>query len=110
MCSEKLERLNELRAAKTQYRDGYWNCNAVLLGGLGKDPDVDDDDDRHSKAASTTDADSKQTRSGRSGRLVVSRKSSRREDSDVSPKRYGGKYVYAIFFGGGRLPSSNVAT
>ena len=44
--------------------------------------------ERLSKAPSSTDADSKLTRS-RS--LVISRRSSRREDSDVSPRR--GKYV-----------------
>ena len=88
---EKLAKLKELRAEKNKFEAGLWNVNSVMLGGLGRDPDVDGDDeettDRQSKAAS--DAESKTTRSGRSNRIAVSRRSSRREDSDISPRRVG---------------------
>jgi len=35
------ERLAELRALKSEYSAGQWNVNSVLLGGLGKDPQLE---------------------------------------------------------------------
>ena len=30
----------ELEAKKREYKDGYWNVNTVILGGLGKEPEI----------------------------------------------------------------------
>lgn len=88
---EKLEKLKELREEKNKFSAGMWNVNSVMMGGLGRDPDVEGEEedvvDRQSKA--TSEAESKSLRSGRSNRIAVSRRSSRREDSDVSPRRVG---------------------
>ena len=35
------ERQAQLQADKSKYNDGFWNVNTILLGGLGKEPDVD---------------------------------------------------------------------
>lgn len=34
----------ELRSLKSDFKPGVWNVNAVLLGGLGKEPEVDGKD------------------------------------------------------------------
>ena len=34
-------KLAELRSQKTEYKEGYWNCNTILIGGLGKDPVIE---------------------------------------------------------------------
>lgn len=38
---QKVKKLGELRVKKQEYTPGMWNAQAVLLGGLGKDPDVE---------------------------------------------------------------------
>ena len=35
---EKEKKIEELKQEKTKYEEGMWNVNAVLMGGLGKDP------------------------------------------------------------------------
>ncbi|XP_072038414.1 coiled-coil domain-containing protein 87-like [Amphiura filiformis] len=37
---EKEQQLGELRAQKSEFTAGMWNVNSVLLGGLGRDPDL----------------------------------------------------------------------
>ena len=37
---ERERKLEELRAMKTEYKEGVWNANCVLMGGLGKDPSI----------------------------------------------------------------------
>ncbi|XP_065059717.1 coiled-coil domain-containing protein 87-like isoform X2 [Rhopilema esculentum] len=37
------ERQAKLQADKSKYNEGFWNVNTILLGGLGKEPDLDDD-------------------------------------------------------------------
>lgn len=32
--------MTELRAIKSEFKEGFWNANAVLMGGLGKDPQL----------------------------------------------------------------------
>ncbi|KAH9488553.1 hypothetical protein Btru_061809 [Bulinus truncatus] len=39
---EKMQKLAELKSLKSEYKDGFWNPNTVLMGGLGKDPALDD--------------------------------------------------------------------
>lgn len=38
---QKVRKLGELRVKKQEYTAGMWNAQSVLLGGLGKDPDVE---------------------------------------------------------------------
>lgn len=38
---EREKKLAELKSIKTEYQPGVWNVNAILLGGLGNEPDVD---------------------------------------------------------------------
>eukprot|EP00116_Pleurobrachia_bachei_P000369 sb/3460631/ len=33
--------LSEMRAQKELFQEGYWNANSILMGGLGRDPEVD---------------------------------------------------------------------
>lgn len=37
---ERDQKLEELRAQKTEFKEGMWNVNSVMLGGLGKDPEL----------------------------------------------------------------------
>lgn len=37
--NQKLEKMME---AKNKYEGGFWNANSILMGGLGKHPDIDD--------------------------------------------------------------------
>ena len=34
------EKIAEIRKLKEHYDTGYWNANSVLLGGLGKYPEI----------------------------------------------------------------------
>ena len=36
-----MQKLNEIRAQKTEYQEGFWNVNSVMLGGLGRDPNIE---------------------------------------------------------------------
>ncbi|XP_014781936.1 coiled-coil domain-containing protein 87 [Octopus bimaculoides] len=36
--AEAERKVDELRRKKTQYEDGFWNAETILLGGLGSDP------------------------------------------------------------------------
>lgn len=36
-----MKKLQEIRAIKSEYKEGFWNANSVLLGGLGKDPELE---------------------------------------------------------------------
>ena len=38
---QRVKKLAELRVKKQEFTPGLWNAQAVLLGGLGKDPDVE---------------------------------------------------------------------
>lgn len=40
----KADRLKQMRDQKKQYTPGEWNVQAVMLGGLGRDPDLQDDE------------------------------------------------------------------
>ena len=33
--------MEEVRSAKSEFREGFWNASSVLLGGLGRDPDAE---------------------------------------------------------------------
>lgn len=42
---EREKLINELKKQKLQYEPGVWNTQTVLLGGLGKDPELEDYED-----------------------------------------------------------------
>ncbi|KAK2559100.1 Coiled-coil domain-containing protein 87 [Acropora cervicornis] len=44
LMREREKKLAELRSLKSDFKPGVWNVNAVLLGGLGKEPEVDDNE------------------------------------------------------------------
>ncbi|XP_070208925.1 coiled-coil domain-containing protein 87-like isoform X4 [Littorina saxatilis] len=53
---ERERKLDELRSMKVEYKEGVWNTNCVLMGGLGKDPllpDEMEDAGRSNKAPET---------------------------------------------------------
>ncbi|XP_031563781.1 coiled-coil domain-containing protein 87-like [Actinia tenebrosa] len=41
---EREKKVTELKHQKTEFTSGVWNVNAVLLGGLGQDPEVEDEE------------------------------------------------------------------
>ncbi|XP_020621129.1 coiled-coil domain-containing protein 87-like [Orbicella faveolata] len=44
LLREREKKLAELKSIKTEYQPGVWNVNSVLLGGLGNEPDVDEEE------------------------------------------------------------------
>lgn len=42
---EKEKKMSELKTIKSEYKEGFWNVNTVLMGGLGKDPNLEGEDD-----------------------------------------------------------------
>ncbi|CAH1796761.1 unnamed protein product [Owenia fusiformis] len=46
---EKEEQIEEMRKQKKEYEPGMWNVNSVLLGGLGKDPADEEEEDVESQ-------------------------------------------------------------
>ena len=42
---EKESLIDELKKRKTSYETGVWNAQSILLGGLGKEPLLDESDD-----------------------------------------------------------------
>ncbi|XP_069138066.1 coiled-coil domain-containing protein 87-like isoform X5 [Argopecten irradians] len=53
---ERERKINELKEVKNKYEEGMWNVNTILMGGLGKDPAlIDEDDDASSKRQKSAD-------------------------------------------------------
>lgn len=44
LLREREQKLAQLKLLKTDYEPGVWNVNSVLLGGLGNQPDVDEEE------------------------------------------------------------------
>ncbi|XP_058945036.2 coiled-coil domain-containing protein 87 isoform X1 [Pocillopora verrucosa] len=44
LLRERERKLAQLRLLKKDYQPGVWNVNSVLLGGLGNEPDVDEEE------------------------------------------------------------------
>lgn len=47
---ERDRKMDELRAVKNEFKEGLWNVNSVLMGGLGKDPLLNDEAEETSKS------------------------------------------------------------
>lgn len=43
--SERQKKMQELKKEKTKYEEGMWNVNTVFMGGLGKDPQMEEEED-----------------------------------------------------------------
>ncbi|KAK3097621.1 hypothetical protein FSP39_011468 [Pinctada imbricata] len=52
---EREKKIEELKKVKNKFEEGMWNVNTVLMGGLGRDPVVEDDDDASSKRQKSAD-------------------------------------------------------
>ncbi|KAL4227253.1 Coiled-coil domain-containing protein 87 [Mactra antiquata] len=53
---EKEKKMEDLKEKKSEYQEGFWNVNTVLLGGLGKDPVIEDEEEeKQSKAPKSAD-------------------------------------------------------
>lgn len=52
---ERERKMEELRAVKTEYKQGLWNVNSVLMGGLGKDPTLNDEVEDSSRSPKSLD-------------------------------------------------------
>lgn len=80
---EKDQQLSELRAQKTEFTEGMWNVNSVLLGGLGKDPDLPEEETEEDETDTPRDTPSRLRKPGsRSGGSRSSMSA-----SSVSPSR-----------------------
>lgn len=44
-------KLKDLRVQKADYKEGFWNVNSVLMGGLGKDPELEEEEETPEKIA-----------------------------------------------------------
>ncbi|XP_067664459.1 coiled-coil domain-containing protein 87-like [Haliotis asinina] len=53
---ERDKKVQELKALKTEYKEGFWNVNSVLLGGLGKDPGLEVDEEEANKTQKPVEA------------------------------------------------------
>ncbi|XP_012942801.1 coiled-coil domain-containing protein 87 isoform X2 [Aplysia californica] len=57
---ERARKITELKQIKTEYKEGFWNANAVLMGGLGKEPELAEENieekagDRTSRSVEST--------------------------------------------------------
>lgn len=55
--AERQKKLQELKKEKTKYEEGMWNVNTVFMGGLGKDPHLEEEEeasDKGQKSAETS--------------------------------------------------------
>ncbi|XP_060581199.1 coiled-coil domain-containing protein 87-like isoform X2 [Ruditapes philippinarum] len=53
---EKEKKIKALQEQKAEFQEGFWNVNSVLLGGLGKDPVIEEEvDESASKAPKSAD-------------------------------------------------------
>ncbi|XP_052099414.1 coiled-coil domain-containing protein 87-like isoform X1 [Mytilus californianus] len=43
--AERQKKMQELKKEKTKYEEGMWNVNTVFMGGLGKDPQMEEEED-----------------------------------------------------------------
>ncbi|XP_064609206.1 coiled-coil domain-containing protein 87-like [Liolophura sinensis] len=75
---EREKKLAELKAQKSEYTEGFWNVNSVMMGGLGKDPKVEEKDQ-------TPDEGSPDPELGRRSRLTLqARAQARRSARGIS--------------------------
>ncbi|GFO24604.1 coiled-coil domain-containing protein 87 [Plakobranchus ocellatus] len=59
---EKIKKMAELRSIKTEYKQGFWNANSVLMGGLGKDPELADEFAEEKSVGERTNRSTESTR------------------------------------------------
>ena len=47
---ERERKMKSLRQQKEEFKEGFWNANSILLGGLGRDPVLEGEEDINSLA------------------------------------------------------------
>lgn len=52
---EKEKKLEALKAQKVEFQEGFWNVNSVMLGGLGKDPVIEEEEEESARAPRSAD-------------------------------------------------------
>ncbi|XP_022100889.1 coiled-coil domain-containing protein 87-like isoform X2 [Acanthaster planci] len=50
---ERQEKLRELKNQKTDFQAGMWNVNSVLMGGLGRDPELEEEEEEVEESEGT---------------------------------------------------------
>ncbi|XP_071167311.1 coiled-coil domain-containing protein 87-like isoform X5 [Mytilus edulis] len=68
--SERQKKMQELKKEKTKYEEGMWNVNTVFMGGLGKDPHMEEEED-------TADKGQKSPQTSRSAKTLQERVAAR---------------------------------
>ncbi|XP_013389901.1 coiled-coil domain-containing protein 87 isoform X2 [Lingula anatina] len=48
------EKIKEMRVQKTEFQPGMWNVNTIMLGGLGRDPELEEEEKEKEKPAEET--------------------------------------------------------
>ncbi|KAL3867400.1 hypothetical protein ACJMK2_044605 [Sinanodonta woodiana] len=43
---EREKKIEDLKKVKTEFKEGLWNVNSIMMGGLGKDPVLEEDEDQ----------------------------------------------------------------
>ncbi|XP_074651926.1 coiled-coil domain-containing protein 87-like isoform X1 [Tubulanus polymorphus] len=80
---EQQEILNEMKSEKSKFTPGLWNPNSILMGGLGKDPELPESVRDLMKSPLTDD--SLKTKSG----MSIIKKVSKTSQEDVSTRTSG---------------------
>lgn len=52
---EKEKKLEALKVQKSEFQEGFWNVNSVMLGGLGKDPVIEEEEEESLKVPKSAD-------------------------------------------------------
>ncbi|XP_076102299.1 coiled-coil domain-containing protein 87-like isoform X4 [Mytilus galloprovincialis] len=68
--TERQKKMQELKKEKTKYEEGMWNVNTVFMGGLGKDPHMEEEED-------TADKGQKSPQTSRSAKTLQERVAAR---------------------------------
>ncbi|XP_074651927.1 coiled-coil domain-containing protein 87-like isoform X2 [Tubulanus polymorphus] len=83
LSREQQEILNEMKSEKSKFTPGLWNPNSILMGGLGKDPELPESVRDLMKSPLTDD--SLKTKSG----MSIIKKVSKTSQEDVSTRTSG---------------------
>ncbi|XP_052796425.1 coiled-coil domain-containing protein 87-like isoform X2 [Mya arenaria] len=52
---KKLEKIEEMKVQKSEYQEGFWNVNSVLMGGLGKEPVIEEEEEESKEKPRSAD-------------------------------------------------------
>ena len=80
---DKEQKLQQLKDQKTVYQSGQWNPRAVLMGGLGKDPEVEVVKTTESSTKLTAPTAEEQIKSPKTKTRVVRRSATRGQGKET---------------------------